>query len=124
MAVSDFEPEPIPGKLESEADVLVIRGLRAPKVIRSVRDWSPRVFLVGFKLLSRVEPPELIRQAEAACLVNRADVTVANDLQTVREKRHTVHLVQPGAPPETFGPGEDLADRLVERIFGLADRRA
>ena len=56
MAVSDFEPEPIAGKLESESDVLVIRGLRAPKVIRSVRDWSPRVFLVGFKLLSRAEP--------------------------------------------------------------------
>ncbi len=123
MAVSDFEPEPIAGKLGSESDVLVIRGLRAPKVIRSVRDWSPRVFLVGFKLLSRAEPEELIRQAEAACLVNRADVTVANDLQTVREKRHTVHLVQPGVAPETLGPGEDLADRLVGRVFGLAARR-
>ena len=124
MAVSDFEPEPIAGKLESEADVLVIRGLRAPKVIRSVRDWSPRVFLVGFKLLSRAEPSELIRQAEAACLVNRADMTVANDLQTLREGRHTVHLVQPGDPAETLGPGDDLADRLVERVFDLAGRRA
>ena len=50
-------------------------------------------------------------------------MTVANDLQTVREKRHTVHLVQPGVPPETFGPGDDLAERLVERVFGLAARR-
>ncbi len=124
MAVSDFEPEPIAGKLGSESDVLVIRGLRAPKVIRSVRDWSPRVYLVGFKLLSRADPLELIRQAEAACLVNRADVTVANDLQTVREKRHTVHLVQPGIAPETLGPGDDLADRLVARVFGLAELRA
>jgi len=124
MAVSDFEPEPIAGKLGSESDVLVIRGLRAPKVIRSVRDWSPRVFLVGFKLLSRADPAELIRQAEAACLINRADVTVANDLQTLREKRHMVHLVQPGVAPETFGPGEDLADRLVERVFALARSRA
>ncbi|MEJ7637722.1 MAG: phosphopantothenoylcysteine synthase, partial [Singulisphaera sp.] len=103
---------------------LVIRGLRAPKVIRSVRDWAPGVYLVGFKLLSRTEPPELIRQAEAACLVNRADLTVANDLQTVREKRHTIHLVQPGVAPETLGPGDDLADRLVERVFGLAEGRA
>lgn len=123
MAVSDYEPEPIAGKVGSDSDVLVIRGLRAPKVIRSVRDWSPRVYLVGFKLLSRAEPSELIRQAEAACLVNRADVTVANDLQTVREGRHTVHLVQPGAAPETFGPGDDLAERLVARVFGLAGRR-
>jgi phosphopantothenoylcysteine synthetase/decarboxylase len=124
MAVSDFEPEPIAGKLGSEAEVLVIRGLRAPKVIRSVRDWSPRVFLVGFKLLSRAEPSELIRQAEAACLINRADITVANDLQTLREKRHTVHLVRPGFRTETLGPGDDLADRLVGRVFDLAGRRS
>jgi phosphopantothenoylcysteine synthetase/decarboxylase len=124
MAVSDFEPEPVAGKLGSEADVLVIRGLRAPKVIRSVRDWSPRVYLVGFKLLSRADPLELIRQAEAACLINRADLTVANDLQTVRANRHTVHLVRPGVPPETLGPGDDLADRLVDRVFEQAGRRA
>jgi phosphopantothenate-cysteine ligase len=124
MAVSDFEPEPIAGKLGSEAEVLVIRGLRAPKVIRSVRDWSPSVFLVGFKLLSRADPAELIRQAEAACVVNRADMTVANDLQTLREGRHTVHLVRPGLPCETLGPGEDLADRLVDRVFELVERRA
>jgi phosphopantothenate---cysteine ligase (CTP) len=124
MAVSDFEPEPIAGKLGSESDVLVIRGLRAAKVIRSVRDWSPRVFLVAFKLLSRADPLELIRQAESACLINRADMTVANDLQTLREGRHTVHLVQPGVAPETFGPGDDLAERLVERVFDLAERRS
>jgi hypothetical protein len=51
-------------------------------------------------------------------------VTVANDLQTLREKRHTVHLVQPGVTPETLGPGDDLAERLVERVFDLAGRRA
>ena len=31
---------------------LVIRCRRTPKVIRSVRDWAPSVYLVGFKLLS------------------------------------------------------------------------
>src|SRR5262249_51179562 len=112
-------PEPIAGKLDSEAESLIIRARRTPKVIRSVRDWSPAVFLVGFKLLSRASLPDLLREAEAACHINRADLTVANALQSLRAGRHTVHLVRPGEPAETLEPGESLAERLVERVFSL-----
>ena len=52
MAVSDFTPEPFAGKLDSDRGELTVRGKLAPKVIRSVRAWSPDVSLVGFKLLS------------------------------------------------------------------------
>jgi phosphopantothenate-cysteine ligase len=121
MAVSDYEPEPHAGKLSSDAESLVIRCRRTPKVIRSVRDWAPSVFLVGFKLLSGVPTAELLRRAEEAGRINRADLTVANDLKTLREGRHTLHLVRPGAEPETLEPGDDLADRLVARIAALAE---
>lgn len=117
MAVSDFEPEPFRGKLDSQGDSLIIRASRTFKVIRSVRDWAPGVYLVGFKLLSRASEQELVRHAESACRTNRADLTVANDLQSVRAGQHTVHLVRPGQPFETLPPGEDLAERLVERAF-------
>ncbi len=120
MAVSDYEPEPYAGKIRSDADTLVIRCRRTPKVIRSVRDWAPSVYLVGFKLLSDVPTGELIRRAEEACRTNRADLTVANDLRTLRQGRHTLHLVRPGAAAETLEPGDDLADRLVARIAALA----
>src|SRR5438132_12571708 len=59
MAVSDFEPEPYTGKLSSDAESLVVRCRRTPKVIRSVRDWAPAVYLVGFKLLSGASREEL-----------------------------------------------------------------
>jgi len=124
MAVSDFEPEPVAGKIDSDTAPFVIRARPTAKVIRSVRDWSPGVYLVGFKLLSRAEPAELVRAAEAACRTNRADLTVANDLQTLREGRHTVHLVRPGHPSETLGPCDDLADALVGRVFALAAGRS
>jgi len=117
MAVSDYEPEPVPGKIDSSMESVVIRCRRTPKVIRSVRDWAPNVYLVGFKLLSRVSKEELIRSAEAACRVNRADLTVANELQTLRDGRHTVHLVRPGKPSESLGPSDSLADLVVERVF-------
>lgn len=120
MAVSDYEPDAHAGKLSSEAETLVIRCRRTPKVIRSVRDWAPSVYLVGFKLLSDVSSAKLIGRAEEACRVNRADLTVANDLKTLRQGRHTLHLVRPGAEPETLEPGDDLADRLVARIAALA----
>ena len=117
MAVSDYEPEPATGKLPSDEDELIIRCRRTPKVIHKVRDWAPSVYLVGFKLLSRVSDEELVRRAEEAGLRNRADLMVANDLQTVVAGLHTVHLVRPGQPPEALPPGPDLADRLVDRVL-------
>src|SRR5947209_5822990 len=41
MAASDFTPEPTPGKLSSDLTSLTLHCRRLPKVIRSVRDWSP-----------------------------------------------------------------------------------
>jgi phosphopantothenate-cysteine ligase len=121
MAVSDFEPQPRAGKIRSEAsESLVIECTRTPKVIRSVRDWSPSIYLVGFKLLSGVAPEVLIREAETACRTNRAQLTVANDLELIRRGQHTLHLVRPGEKPETLPPGDDLAGRLVERVFSWA----
>ncbi len=120
MAVSDYEPERSAGKLDSRAEDRLLRLHRTPKVIRSVRDWSPRTYLVGFKLLSGASPDELIEQAEAACRANRVDLTVANDLQLLRQGRHTLHLARQGHEPETIGPGESLAQALVDRVFDWA----
>jgi phosphopantothenate---cysteine ligase (CTP) len=120
MAVSDYEPAPVAGKVSSDESELVVRCCRTPKVIRSVRDWAPSVYLVGFKLLSRATTPELISQAQASGRINRADLTVANDLQSLVAGRHTVHLVRTGHPPETLEPGADLADRLVGLVLEWA----
>src|SRR5262245_17950803 len=59
MAVSDYEPIPLEGKVSSKEDRLLIECRRTPKVIRRVRDWAPSIYIVGFKLLSRVTMEEL-----------------------------------------------------------------
>jgi phosphopantothenoylcysteine synthetase/decarboxylase len=120
MAVSDYEPEPVSGKIDSDQKNLVLRCRRTPKVIRSVRDWAPGVYLVGFKLTVGEIPEALIRRAEESCHTNRADLTIANDLGPLRQGRHTVHLVRPGQPAETFGPSPELADEVVARVAALA----
>jgi phosphopantothenate-cysteine ligase len=120
MAVADFEPEPQAGKISSQRESLVVHCRPTPKVIRLVRDWAPSAYLVGFKLLSHAPQEELISRAASACLANRAQLTVANDLQTLRAGQHTIHLVRPGHEYETLGPGPDLAERLVARVFDWA----
>jgi phosphopantothenate-cysteine ligase len=120
MAVSDYEPEPRRGKISSRREGMSIPCKRTPKVIRAVRDWAPSVYLVGFKLQSNVDRDALIRQAHDACLINRADLTVANDLSDVKAGRHAFYLVRPGRPTEVLEPGADLAGRLVARVWEWA----
>jgi phosphopantothenoylcysteine synthetase/decarboxylase len=124
MAVSDFEPVPFAGKLESRAGALSLPCQPTRKVIQSVREWAPDVYLVGFKLLSRSGDARLIAAAEEGNRVYRADLTVANDLQTLRAGRHTIHLVRPGRPTETLGPPEPIADRLVDRAMSWAGEKS
>jgi phosphopantothenoylcysteine synthetase/decarboxylase len=123
MAVSDFEPNvTFEGKIETPTESLSIPCQPTMKVIGQVRDWAPNIYLVGFKLLSRATEEQLIEAAEAACIANRADVTVANDLQTVRSGSHEIHLVRPGHAPETIRT-ENIAERLVDRVFTLFAER-
>ena len=123
MAASDYAPEPMRGKLDSNRDDLVIRCHRLPKLIATARDLAPSLYLVGFKLTAGAPHAELIRQATAAGIANRADLTVANDLTTLRAGRHTIHLVRPGHPVETVEPPASIADGLIDRVFAWRSER-
>ncbi len=105
IAASDYAPDPTAGKLASDRSELTIHCRQLPKVIRSVRDWSPRAYLVGFKLLSNAPHADLIRQAEQACRANRADLTVANDLATVRAGAHASTSSAPAVRSRRSAPG-------------------
>ena len=124
MAVSDYEPEPVAGKVASDCDEWTLTLRRTPKVIRHVREWSSRTFLVGFKLLSGVTEGELIEAAREACITNDADLTIANDLQLKNQFLHTVHVVSRAGLIETIGPKGPIADRLVDRIIASYQARA
>jgi phosphopantothenate-cysteine ligase len=120
MAVSDYEPTPRLGKLESSAETLEIHCRRTPKVIRAVRSVCPEAYLVGFKLLSGSSREELIDAAHEACRTNRSNATIANDLASIREGRHEVVLVTASGTVQRFGPGDDMADGVAGRLLELA----
>lgn len=118
MAVSDYEPDIVAGKLDSSRETLDLSLHATPKVIRSVRDWAPSAFLVGFKLLSDVTRESLIASAISALETNRVDLTVANDLQTVQRGQHVIHLVRKCGRVYSVGPNGPVAEELVGRVFG------
>ncbi len=124
IAVSDYIPEPVHGKIRSELDELVIRCRRAPKIIERVRDWAPGIYLVGFKLLSGASIADLEQAARDACHANRADLTVANDQAEIARGRHALYLVRPGHDRQVLEPGPDLAPRLVTHVLEWANHRS
>lgn len=118
-AVADYSPVPAEGKLRSDADELVIRCVRNPKLLAAFREqFAIRTFLVGFKLLSRASRADLITAAREQVHRNRLNLTVANDLNDLRDDRHPIILVTPegGAIP-IGGTKDEVATQLVAFIL-------
>jgi len=118
-AVSDYRPKPHAGKLSSDAEELVLRLERTPKLLAGLRDrCGVATFLVGFKLLSGVAPEELVAVAGRQVKESRLDLTVANDLSRFTERLHPVVLATPegGAIP-LEGEREVVATGLVDFVL-------
>ncbi|MBI4434883.1 NUDIX domain-containing protein [Candidatus Uhrbacteria bacterium] len=114
-AVADYSPIRTDGKLSSDADELVIRCSRNPKLIAMFREqFGVQTFLVGFKLLSRASRAELITRAREQIRKYRLNLVVANDLTEIRGGRRAVILITPegGAIP-IDGTTDDVAEALV-----------
>lgn len=81
-AVSDFTMDSSaesPVKLSSDED-LILKLKRAPKIISSVKEINPKVYLVGFKAEYSVSDEELIESARRRMEESGADLMVANDV--------------------------------------------
>lgn len=93
-AVSDYAPETVVnGKIRTK-DNLNIPLVPLPKVISSVRGWAgDKAKIIGFKLLVDVSQEELIGAAFDSLKKNRLDLVCANDLRTILNGEHMLHLV-------------------------------
>ena len=106
MAVLDYVPRaPEAGKAPSGRDTWELVLARTPKVIRQVKVWSPRTYLVGFKL-EVGKSDERLREIGVAFLrESRSDLVVANDLNAIRDEQHPAIIVGRGgnvlAAPQT-----------------------
>ena len=116
-AVSDYAPVAQEGKIPSDREHLTLQLNRVPKTIDRVKLIAPDIYQVGFKLLVGSSTEGLIEAAESSARSNHSDCIVANDLDLLRESRHTIHLVRLGHPTETYAVNDNPAEKLVGRVF-------
>ena len=80
-------------KISSFQDNMFIYLKQAPKVISFIKNWSPDIKLIGFKLLSNVLEKELIDVATKLLEKNNCDYVIANDLSTIKNGTHKAFIL-------------------------------
>ena len=122
MAVLDYVPQHVDeGKTRSGKDTWTIRLTPTPKIIRQIKVWSPRTFLVGFKLEVNTSDEGLTQTALAFQRESRVDAVVANDLARIHDEDHPAIIIGTGgnvlATPRTKGEiARDLCSILAGAI--------
>ena len=136
MAVSDYTPVYMTGfdeveasqdltefldkknqetKISSKEDVQVLFLKKNPKIISLVKEWNPKIHLIGFKLLVDVSQEHLIQIARESLEKNQADLIVANDLTQISSEQHKAYLVEKHSFQIAMSKHE-IADLLLEKI--------
>lgn len=103
-------------KISSNIDDLTIIMERSPKVISSIKTWSPETTLVGFKLLSHVPHEELIQVGTALLEKNSCSFVLANDLAEIGGGKHRGYLIHQDGVYDTMETNEEIADKIAERV--------
>ena len=141
MAVSDYTPVYMTGfdevqasqdltefldmknqetKISSKEDVQVLFLKKNPKIISLVKEWNPKIHLIGFKLLVDVSQEHLIQIARESLEKNQADLIVANDLTQINREQHKAYLVEKNSV-QTATTKQEIADLLLDRILKFND---
>lgn len=119
-AVSDFVPLRAPGKIPSDQPELLLRLVRAPKLVDRLRELAPDAVLVGFKLGSGGDEAALVAAATALRRRARLDWVVANDAARTGEQDHEVLLVGPRGVAGRARGKEQVAAAVVALLARAA----
>ena len=124
MAVSDYHVSgmmingmvtPIPNKISSDDQELILVLSKNKKIISIIKDISPDTKLVGFKLLFNVPKQELLEAAYTAMKKNKADIVVANDKKDITKEQHQAIIIDEKTQTQATTK-EEIADILVEKL--------
>ncbi|MBI2083270.1 MAG: hypothetical protein HYT76_06835 [Deltaproteobacteria bacterium] len=93
MAVLDFQASRVrKGKVGSRGGKWTLELKPTPKIIQKIKVWSPKSFLIGFKL-EVSEPVTLLAHARRLMKESKADMVVGNFLTEGEDERHAGYLV-------------------------------
>ena len=102
-------------KISSKEDAQILFLKKNPKIISLVKEWNPKIHLIGFKLLVDVSQEHLIQVARESLEKNQADLIVANDLTQISSDQHKAYLVEKNSF-QTATSKHEIADLLLKKI--------
>lgn len=103
-------------KISSDVDSMLITLEKTPKVIQKIKVLQPETILVGFKLLVDVDFDELHEVGLANLKKNKADFTLANDLNNINGDKHVGMLIFPDGTYKLGATKQAIARLIVETI--------
>lgn len=119
-AVSDYGVENYVGtKIRSKESEMSIQLKALPKLISKIKEWDPKIVLVGFKLLVDSDPTELVCAARQSIETNGCDMVVANDLRDITEKEHIIRMVTKDRVDVATGSRHEIAKQIIERTRNI-----
>lgn len=124
MAISDYCVESVSDKnmvkldnnvkLSSDEDTLIVKLVKTPKVINTVKMVQPNTTLVGFKLLNNVEDEKLIYAAKKQIYSAGSDYVIANDASKINGDKHPALLIRKDSQTVTsMYTKDDITDVIV-----------
>lgn len=115
-AVADYRPDTTQtGKIRSDADELVVRLVRTPKILPQLKSLSPRPLrVIGFKFTVGADAEARRAAVLAQWAAGGVDATVHNDLHEIRSAAvHPFYLwASPAATPVLLAGVPALAAAL------------
>jgi phosphopantothenoylcysteine synthetase/decarboxylase len=119
MAVLDYVPETrVDGKKKSGDDEWIVRLVRTPKIISTLRGLMPDAFLVGFKLESGAGEEDLVTMASTLLFDNALDLVVANDIEKINAASHPALFIDRSAAVfDQASSKEEIAEKLAKIVI-------
>lgn len=114
-AVSDYLVSSYSNEKIRSNDELTIPLEKAPKIINQIKQWSPNVFLVGFKLLIDAKDEELVNAAMKTMHQSHADIVVGNNLASLERGEHEILIIEKNGEFKKIK--QQLAEHIIKRVL-------
>lgn len=120
-AVSDYRPIPIKGKIRSKKQNFSLDLVPTIKIIKSIRDQYPELFIVGFKAEVGLSRDELLERATESLQKNHLDMVCANWVgepdKGFASPTNELFVISPeNTPTYLSGSKQELGEKLAEMI--------
>lgn len=121
-AVSDFAADKYAGKIESSKE-LNVELKPTPKIINKVKEWNPKIMLVGFKAITSSNEDEIRKQSDKLFENSKADVVIVNDVSRhdigFESNENEVYIVTPERSIQKIAKASKIhiAEELLKKLI-------